>query len=75
MAEMKIQPQEFQAPESYSANLDHHLNFYAGIREGKAIKEDALFGMRAAGPAFLANKSYYEKKVVNWDPENAKLLS
>lgn len=74
-AEMKIQPQEFQAPESYSANLDHHLNFYAGIREGKAIKEDALFGMRAAGPALLANKSYYEKKVVNWNPENAKLIS
>lgn len=64
---------EFKAPKGYSANLDHHLNFYAGIREGKAIKEDALFGMRAGGPALLANKSYFEKKVIHWDPEKAVL--
>ncbi len=65
---------EYKAPERYSANLDHHLNFYAGIREGKPIKEDALFGMRAGGPALLANKSYFEKKVINWDPEKAVLI-
>src|SRR5690349_5015019 len=49
---------EFKAPENYNANLDHHLNFYAGIRDGKAIKEDAIFSMRAAGPALASNKSY-----------------
>lgn len=65
---------EFKAPEGYSASLDHHLNFYAGIRENKAIKEDALFGMRAGGPALLANKSYFEKKVINWDPEKAVVV-
>ncbi len=65
---------EYKAPEGYSANRDHHLNFYAGIREGKPIKEDALFSMRAAGPALAANKSYFEKKIINWDPENVKLL-
>lgn len=66
---------EFRAPERYSANLDHHLAFYDGIREGKPIVEDALFGMRAAGPSLAANKSYYEKKIINWDPEKAKLIS
>jgi predicted dehydrogenase len=64
----------FRAPENYSANLDHHLNFYAGIREGKPIEEDALFGMRAAGPSLAANKSYFDKKVIMWDPEKAKLI-
>lgn len=64
---------EFKAPEGYSANYDHHMNFYAGIREGKAIKEDALFGMRAAGPALASNKSYFEKKIISWDPEAARL--
>ncbi len=69
-AEGEVEPDlEYKAPQNYSANLDHHLNFYAGIREGKAIKEDALFGMRAGGPALLANKSYFEKKVIHWDPE------
>lgn len=73
-AEVNMQPMEYKAPEQYSANLDHHVNFYAGIREGRPVKEDALFGIRAAGPALLANKSYFEKKVINWDPEHAKLL-
>lgn len=70
-----VEPEmEFKAPEGYDTNMDHHLNFYAGIREGKPIREDALFGMRAAGPALATNKSYFEKKIINWDPENAKLI-
>lgn len=73
--ELDETPVEFKAPRDYSANLDHHTNFYAGIREGKTIVEDALFGMRAAGPALLANKSYYDKKIINWDPENAKIVA
>ena len=62
---------EFKAPENYDANLDHHLNWYAGIRENKPIVEDALFGIRAAGPAILANRSYFEQRIVQWEPENA----
>jgi predicted dehydrogenase len=65
---------EYKAPERYSANYDHHANFYAGIREGKKIKEDALFGMQAAGPALASNKSYFEKKIIQWDPVRAKVL-
>lgn len=64
----------YKAPEHYSANGDHHANFYAAIREGKPVKEDALFSMRAAGPALATNKSYFEKKIVNWDPEAAKIV-
>jgi len=63
----------YKAPEHYSANDDHHANFYASIREGKPVKEDAIFSMRAAGPALATNKSYFEKKIVNWDPEAANL--
>jgi predicted dehydrogenase len=66
---------EFKAPKGYSANDDHHLSFYAGIREGKPIREDALFGMRAAGPALATNKSYFEKKIITWDPETAKVIA
>ena len=65
---------EFKTPENYNADLDHHLNFYKGIREKAPIKEDALFGMQAAGPALATNKSYFEKKIINWDPEQAKLV-
>lgn len=65
----------WHAPENYNTNVDHHLNWYAGIREGKPIVEDAWFGMRAAGPALLANKSYFDKKIINWDPETARIKS
>lgn len=65
---------EFKAPREYSANLDHHANFYKGIREKAVIVEDALFGMRAAGPALATNKSLFDKTIINWDPEQAKLV-
>jgi predicted dehydrogenase len=65
---------EYKAPKGYSANLDHHINFYKGIREKAVIKEDALFSMRAAGPALATNKSYFDKTIVNWDPELAKVV-
>ncbi|MFN8341390.1 MAG: Gfo/Idh/MocA family oxidoreductase [Cyclobacteriaceae bacterium] len=72
---MMIDPgTEYKTPKGYSANIDHHTNFYNGIREGKPIVEDAWFGLRAAGAALLANRSYFEKKVVNWDPDQAKLI-
>jgi predicted dehydrogenase len=61
----------FRAPEGYSADVDHHANFYKGIREKAPIKEDALFGMRAGGPALASNKSFFEKRIIEWDPETA----
>ncbi len=64
----------YRAPERYDANFDHHMNFYKGIREKAPIKEDALFGMRAAGPALACNKSLFEKKIILWDPDNAKVI-
>ena len=62
---------EFRAPQGYSADVDHHVNFYKGIREKAPIKEDALFGMRAGGPALASNKSFFEKRIIEWDPRTA----
>ena len=66
---------EFRAPEGYSTDLDHHMNFYKGIRENAPIVEDAIFSMRAAGPALASNKSVFEKKIIHWDPDMARTLS
>lgn len=64
----------YTAPRGYSDHQDHFANFYAAIREGAVIVEDAAFGLRAAGPALAANVSYFEERPVSWDPEMMKLV-
>jgi predicted dehydrogenase len=58
----------FEPPPQYSDHLDHHLNFAQAVRSRKPVVEDAVFGFRAAGPALLSNMSYFEKRIVEWNP-------
>jgi hypothetical protein len=39
------------------------------------VIEDPTFGLRAAGPALASNMSYFEKKIINWDPQNMKVIN
>jgi hypothetical protein len=50
------------------AQYAHHANFADAIRTRRPVVEDAIFGLRAAAPAVLANTSYFEKRPVKWDP-------
>ncbi len=54
---------------SQNAHLDHHKHFYESIRQSQPSVEDAVFGLRAAGPALLTNESYFKKKIVGWNPQ------
>lgn len=69
-SDLQIKPDsnETYDTSSQNAHLEHHKNFYRSIREGRPLIEDATFGLRAAGPALLTNESYFQKKVVSWDP-------
>jgi len=60
--------QAFDPPPRYSDHLDHHINFAQAVRSRKPVIEDAVFGFRAAGPALLSNISYFENRLVEWDP-------
>jgi len=64
----------FKEPQDYNADLDHFTHFFDGIRTGKPIVEDATFGFRAAAPCLACNDSYFQKKIIYWDPVNMKLL-
>lgn len=66
--------QVFSAPPRYNDQYDHVLNWAHAIRSRKPVVEDAAFGFRAAGPALLSNMSYFDKKIVRWDPVNMKLV-
>jgi predicted dehydrogenase len=58
----------------WGAHQDHFTNFFEGIRTGNAVPEDAVFGFRAAAPALACNDSYYEEKMIRWDPVNMQVV-
>lgn len=61
--------EEYLPPPGYSDHLDHHWVFLEAVRSRKPVIEDAIFGLRAAGPALLSNVSYFDQRVMNWDPQ------
>jgi predicted dehydrogenase len=60
--------EEYLPPRGYDDHREHHRVFIEAVRSRKPVIEDAAFGLRAAGPALLSNTSYFEKRVVGWDP-------
>jgi hypothetical protein len=64
----------YQAPRGYNDTYDHFVNFFDSIRTGNPVVENATFGLRAAGPALASNLSYFEQKVINWDPDKMKVV-
>lgn len=68
----EITEQRFELPPKYDERLDHFRNFFQAMRTRKPVLEDAAFGFRAAAPALMANVSYFEGRVVEWDAEAMK---
>jgi len=59
----------YSPPPGFNSQREHHRSFYQSIREREPSVEDAVFGLRAAGPALLTNISYFEQRICNWDPD------
>ncbi len=73
---MVIKPGEevFEAERDYmGAHYDHLNNFIEGVRQRKPVIEDAIFGYRAAAPALLCNDSFYDERIMHWDPIKMQL--
>lgn len=58
----------YRMPRGYSEQVAHHETFLNAVRTRTPVTEDAVFGLRAAGPALLSNISYFERRMVEWDP-------
>ncbi len=54
------------------AHQEHMRNFIVALRTRKGHFEDSTFGLRAAGPALLANASFFESRICHWDPVSLK---
>ncbi|MFC5408691.1 Gfo/Idh/MocA family protein [Larkinella bovis] len=60
---------KFEAPKDDDAHAKHFGDFFTNVRAGsQGTVEDPVFGFRAAAPVLACNESYFEKKVVHWDP-------
>ncbi len=70
----KLDGVKYEAPKGYNASNDHFANFMDSIRTGKPVFEDAEFGFRAAAPALACNDSYFENKIMHWDPLSMRLV-
>lgn len=67
---------EYAAEEGYKgAHFDHFYNLFNAMRTGGKVSEDALFGYRAAAPALLCNDSYFNNRIIQWDPKALKLIN
>jgi predicted dehydrogenase len=74
----ELQPradETYAAPQRYNSTEDHFRNFFDAVRARRAVVEDAVFGLRAAGPALLANHSYFERSAIGWNPEKMTRVS
>jgi predicted dehydrogenase len=68
----ETEEETYQAPEGYSDSYEHFRVFFDAVRSRQPVVEDATFGLRACGPAVLANHSYFENRPIGWDPEKMK---
>jgi predicted dehydrogenase len=66
-------PTVYQVPDGYDEHLDHMTHFFNSVCTGSAVVEDPVFGFRAAAPCLLANESYFQNKLIHWDPINMQL--
>ncbi len=70
-----MQPEEeivYSPPPGYNAHQEHINLFFQAVRSRKPVLEDATFGFRAAGPSLLCNTSYFEERIVRWDPKTMR---
>ena len=65
--------ERFVAPRGYSEQDHHFRNFIEAVRARKPVVEDAVFGLRAAGPAVLSNLSLWEGRPIAWNPETLQI--
>ena len=64
----------YNAPSGQNDHVAHFQNFFDHVRKGsQGTIEGPEFGFRAAAPVLACNKSYFDGKIVYWDPDAMKV--
>ncbi len=65
----------YEAENGYrGAHVNHFTNFFEGMRTGETVPQDAVFAFRAAAPALACNDSYFDEKIIQWDPVAMRIV-
>jgi predicted dehydrogenase len=64
----------FTTAAGVSSRILHFSSLFDSMRTGKKLFHDATYGFRACAPALASNLSYYQDKIINWDPDEMKLI-
>jgi len=70
----EVPGEKYVAPKDYNEHVEHFRNFFDGVRDNKPLVEGPEFAFRAAAPTLACNDSYFQKKIINWDPSNMKII-
>jgi hypothetical protein len=57
----------YYAPPDYNDDREHLWNFFESVRTRRGSVEDATFGNNTAIACHLANYSYFNNTIANWD--------
>ncbi len=68
-------PTSYQAPAGYDEHVEHFTNFFDTMRGKAKLNEDAVFGFRAAAPSLACNQSYFDRKIIQWDPHTMRITA
>jgi predicted dehydrogenase len=66
--------ERYVPPANYRERLDHFRNFFTAMRTRQRVVAEAVYGFRAAAPALIANRSYFERRSFEWDPETMQIV-
>lgn len=71
----QVADERYVVPSGYRDRYDHFRNFFDGMRTRQQVFHDAAYGFRAAAPALLTNKSYFENHPYFWNGDDMKVVS
>jgi hypothetical protein len=62
-----VESTRYYAPPHYNDDREHLWNFFESVRTRKPSVEDAGFGNNTAIACHMANYSYFNRTIANWD--------
>ena len=68
-----IESVTYRAPESYNEDRDHLWNYFQSVRMRQPSVEDGTFGNNTAIACHMANDSYFNKRVAEWDAAGKRI--